>query len=143
MARPADAAALVAIERESFSDPGSLRSFERLLGVHHAHVVVDVDDADAVHGYTVLLCAADEAEIANIAVAPAHRGHGLGRRLLDAALAEARDRGVRTVFLEVRPSNAPALLLYRSAGFVEVGRRRRYYSTPVEDALVLSLALDA
>ncbi|MCU0649040.1 MAG: ribosomal protein S18-alanine N-acetyltransferase [Gemmatimonadaceae bacterium] len=140
LGRLADAPGMLAIERTSFSDPWSLRSFEKLLSAPHAHIVVDASE-QTIDGFVVLLLAADEAEIANIAVAPARRGTGLGRTLLATALEEARVRGVRSVFLEVRPSNTPALALYRSAGFAEVGRRRRYYAAPVEDALVMSAAL--
>jgi ribosomal-protein-alanine N-acetyltransferase len=61
----------------------------------------------------------------------------VGRALLDAAIRTAESAGVESMYLEVRPSNAPALSLYATAGFVGVGRRRRYYDDPVEDALIL------
>jgi [ribosomal protein S18]-alanine N-acetyltransferase len=142
--RPAtelDLPALVAIETASFSDPWSLRSFEKLLVAHHAIVTVAEQGDGSVGGFTVVLLAADEAELANIAVSPARRGAGVGRQLLAAALDMARDAGAGTVYLEVRPSNARARALYAAAGFEEVGRRRQYYTSPAEDALVLSCGL--
>jgi [ribosomal protein S18]-alanine N-acetyltransferase len=69
----------------------------------------------------------DEAELLLIAVRPEVRGTGLGRRLMQDLLAQARRSGVAQLFLEVREGNDPALRLYRSAGFEPVGRRARYY----------------
>ena len=60
---------------------------------------------------------------------------------MERALAELTARGVRTVYLEVRASNAAARRLYEALGFAEVGRRSRYYRRPVEDAVVLSAKL--
>jgi [ribosomal protein S18]-alanine N-acetyltransferase len=69
----------------------------------------------------------DEAELLLIAVRPEARGAGLGRRLIQDLLAQARDSGVAQMFLEVREGNDPALRLYRAAGFDPIGRRARYY----------------
>jgi ribosomal-protein-alanine N-acetyltransferase len=69
-----------------------------------------------------------EVELLLIAVAPAMRGHGLGRALLDQAKTDSRHRAMAEMFLEVRESNAAAISLYHSSGFVEVGRRRGYYA---------------
>jgi ribosomal-protein-alanine N-acetyltransferase len=74
----------------------------------------------------------------NVAVAPASRGQGIGRTLLDAVLAAIVRAGTRRVFLEVRVSNTAACRLYAGAGFREVGRRRGYYDHPREDALILA-----
>lgn len=131
---------VVAIERAAFADPWSAASFADL--VDEPRVLFQVADHDgAVVGYTVVWTAADEAELANIAVAPTHRGTGLGGRLLDAALQAAAGRGAVVMFLEVRESNTVAQALYASRGFEEVGRRRRYYRHPVEDARVLRASL--
>ena len=93
-------------------------------------------------GYAVLYVVADQAELANLAVAPAFRGRGVGRALLESVVAVARELGVRQLFLEVRQSNSVAQRLYRSVGFVPVALRRGYYEAPVEDALVMALRLD-
>jgi [ribosomal protein S18]-alanine N-acetyltransferase len=137
----ADVAQLVAIERSSFLDPWSARSFERLLEASHATVTVLELSGGAVAGFTVLLHAVDEAELANIAVGTAYRGRGFGGTLLAHAIERARQLAVTTIFLEVRPSNQAALALYARSGFAEIGRRRRYYTAPIEDALVLSRAV--
>lgn len=94
-------------------------------------------------GFALGQVVADEAELLTIAVAPAERRRGLGRRLLDLFLAECAARGASAVFLEVDVGNAPALALYRSAAFLVAGRRPAYYRAPdgtLGDALILRRA---
>lgn len=136
-ARPRDLPAVAAIEQVAFTDPWSPGSFASCVD-NPAVLFLVAEDAGAVAGYLVAWFAADEAEVANVAVAPAWRGRGVGARLLDAALGAAARRGTATVYLEVRESNAVARRLYARRGFAEVGRRRRYYQRPTEDALVLA-----
>ncbi|MDH3223629.1 MAG: ribosomal protein S18-alanine N-acetyltransferase [Gemmatimonadota bacterium] len=139
-ARPDDVAELVRIEEASFTDPWSSDAFESLLLRDDADVLVAVS-GEEVWGYAVVWTAADEAELANVAVAPGARRRGVGVRLVRAALETASQRGARTVYLEVRASNQGALRLYESLGFRHVGIRRGYYRRPVEDARVLVLGL--
>jgi len=81
--------------------------------------------------------------ITNIAVRPDRRRRGLARNLLGGILEEARQRHLRQVVLEVRPSNTEARTLYESFGFRVVGRRRGYYYDTGEDALVMEIPLGA
>ncbi|HWZ57527.1 MAG TPA: ribosomal protein S18-alanine N-acetyltransferase [Gemmatimonadaceae bacterium] len=138
--RPAvseDLDAVVAIERQSFTDPPwSRASFTALVDSPRAFFTVACSAA-ALIGYVVSWLVGDEAEVANLAVAPEWRGQGVGAALLDAALAEMRRGGAHVAHLEVRDSNLPARALYGSRGFTPVGRRRRYYQAPVEDAVLL------
>ena len=83
---------------------------------------------------------ADEAEVLTLAVAPAAQRQGIGRALLQQALATARERGAAAIFLEVAASNMPARALYAAAGLDVVGQRPRYYPDG-GDALVLRRAL--
>jgi len=136
-ANPADVAAIAAIERLTFSDPWSKREFTAVLALTHAIFLVVADQRDEVAGYAVVSCIADEAEVLNIAVSPMRQRSGLGGRVLDAAMDEARRRGASKFFLEVRESNAAARALYASRAFKEISRRKRYYQNPAEDALVL------
>ena len=87
-------------------------------------------------GFIAVRCAADEMEILNLAVLPESRRQGIARTLLDAAVANAGDRDVQRIYLEVRESNAVAIAFYRAMGFDQTGRRSKYYSSPVDDALV-------
>lgn len=86
---------------------------------------------------------APEAELVDVRVASDLRGRGLGRRLLQSALAELEVAGIRRVFLEVRESNQPARALYRQLGFADTGRRRDYYrrSSGPEDAMLMTLEM--
>jgi ribosomal-protein-alanine N-acetyltransferase len=117
-----------------FSDPWPAPAFRDLL--EHGAVVV-ASPADQVVGYLFAQRAADEAEILNLAVDPAHGRRGLGTALVQALLRDLRAAGVARVFLEVRESNQPAQAFYRALGFWLVSRRPGYYSRPPEDALVL------
>lgn len=76
-----------------------------------------------------------EVEILNLAVSPAQRRKGAGKRLLDYLLG----LGAAEIFLEVRAANEPALAFYRRAGFQPAGRRPGYYRNPAEDAVVMRL----
>jgi [ribosomal protein S18]-alanine N-acetyltransferase len=136
-AKLADVPAIMAIERAAFSDPWSARSFREALSNPSAFCACARRDGRSLEGYVVAWFVADEGEIANLAVAPAAWGTGIGRALLDASIAEASTRRLKAVYLEVRDSNARARHLYGSRGFVEIGRRRSYYRRPVEDAIVL------
>jgi ribosomal-protein-alanine N-acetyltransferase len=136
-----DVPAIVEIERAAFTDPWSLRSFREALAHSAVYFAVARRDEAQIAGYVVAWFAADEGEIANLAVSPDAWGRGIGRALLDAALEEGRRRDVSAVYLEVRDSNDRARRLYRSRGFEEVGRRRGYYAQPVEDAIVLRRTL--
>lgn len=138
-AREGDLAEVWRIERESFGDPWSLDAFRSAL--RHEGSFVIAEAGGAVVGYAIAWSVIDEAELANIAVAPGVRGHGIGARLLDAVIRFADREGCVTMYLEVREANAPARALYASRGFEEVGRRRRYYRHPVEDALILRAAV--
>ena len=98
-------------------------------------------------GYFVLMAAVDEAHLLNVSVAKDWQARGHGLHLLRKAVALAREHNASSVILEVRPSNARALGVYRRFGFVDHGLRRRYYPAggddqhAREDAIVMRLAL--
>ncbi|MDB4916870.1 MAG: ribosomal-protein-alanine acetyltransferase [Gemmatimonadetes bacterium] len=134
------------IEGESFADPWSAKSFLDSLANDRMRFLVAEDgmpaerwssDESVIVGYVIALVLTEEAEIADIAVAPAERKRGIGGLLLDSVIIHLGKTGVRTLYLEVRESNVAAQVLYKSRGFLQVGRRRGYYRHPVEDALLL------
>ena len=84
------------------------------------------EGSDTVVGFSLFRSVADESELLLLAVSPARHREGIGSRLLDHFMGHARSNGVRRVHLEVRDGN-PAIEMYRSAGFVQIGRRRNYY----------------
>ena len=129
------------IERRSYEFPWSHGVFRDCLLAGYQNIVLV--RGDVVAGYGVLSVAAGEAHILNICVDPAHRSRGYGESLLDEMLFRARSASVRQVFLEVRPSNEPALRLYKKKGFRKVAERPAYYQAHDgrEDAAVLSKKL--
>ena len=132
----ADLGDVLRIERASFTVPWTPRTFHGLLGRSDAFLLA-ADDAGRLVGYAATWVVLDQAELGDIAVDPDRRGEGIGSRLLEAVLAEASSRGVKELYLEVRVSNHGARRLYARYGFLAVGRRPGYYSSPREDALVL------
>jgi ribosomal-protein-alanine N-acetyltransferase len=137
----ADLPRVASLERQSYVFPWNDQIFADCLRVGYHCVVVET--ADGVSGYGVLSLGAGEAHILNVCIADEWRRRGIGRRLLIALLAHARDRGVRDAFLEVRRSNRAAIALYHHLGFECVGMRRGYYQAQGgrEDALVYRLEL--
>ena len=139
--READLPAVMAIEQRAYAFPWTQGVFRDCLLANHPAWVL-VEDGHVI-GYAVLSVAADEAHVLNLCTAPEVQGRGHGRRLLRALLQLARGRGAQRMFLEVRPSNGPAIALYHDEGFNEIGRRPRYYPARDgrEDALVMALEL--
>lgn len=133
---PADVPVVAALERAAYTMPWSEATFRGLLRRRDAEMVTAHVDG-VVIGYAAFWCVVDQGELGNISVSADWRGHGIGARLVEEVLHRAARRGVREVFLEVRPSNTVARRLYERLRFRPVGRRRNYYQAPVEDAIVL------
>jgi ribosomal-protein-alanine N-acetyltransferase len=95
--------------------------------------------AGEVLGYLFYRLIVDEVHIHRVAVAPEWRRRGWGARLMAACLDAARRRGATAAVLEVRPSNAEAVALYRKLGFEAAATRPGYYADGAEDALILKL----
>jgi ribosomal-protein-alanine acetyltransferase len=98
----------------------------------------DVATLSQIAGFAAFHRVMDEAELRNMAVAPAHQRRGIARALLAAGILALQATGVSKLFLEVRASNHAAIALYTSAGFNRLHTRRDYYHNPEEDALVMA-----
>lgn len=94
---------------------------------------------ELVVGFVGVWMMPDEAHIVTIATRDSHRRQGIGERLLIAAIELAQERAQPLVTLEVRVSNEAAIRMYEKYGFIEVGRRKRYYSDNQEDAYILTV----
>jgi ribosomal-protein-alanine N-acetyltransferase len=97
--------------------------------------------SETVIGYIVARLFSGELHINNVAVKEDCRRRGLGTLLLSQIVQAARANGGKVAFLEVRAGNLAAQTMYEKCGFRSVARRRNYYSSPAEDALVMSLVL--
>jgi ribosomal-protein-alanine N-acetyltransferase len=129
------------IELASYDHPWTLGNFADSLHAGYSMWVRETEGE--IIGYYILMVAAGEAHLLNLTVAPMWRRHGLGRDLLKHCLRRACDHHAESVFLEVRTSNAAAIGLYRSSGFVDLAIRRGYYPARDgrEDALIMKKAL--
>ncbi|MGW5671046.1 ribosomal protein S18-alanine N-acetyltransferase [Micromonospora sp. NPDC003776] len=131
------------IEAELFgAEQWSPAMFWNELANRH-HYLVATDDDGSVLGYAGLaVVPPDEAWVQNIAVRRDAQRRGIGRLLLEALLAEAARRGIRSTLLEVAADNAPAQRLYAMYGFEPIGVRRGYYQPSNTDALVMQRTED-
>ncbi|WP_026429599.1 ribosomal protein S18-alanine N-acetyltransferase [Schaalia georgiae] len=139
-ARAGDLRELVRLEGLLFpEDPWTEGMLREELASASSHYLIARADGTAC-GYGGVKVLGDQGDIMTIGVVPGARGRSVGSRLLDGLIAWARRAGADELFLDVRASNAAAIGLYLSRGFEAVGRRRRYFRNPVEDALVMRLA---
>ena len=132
-----DLDAVTAIEEATFTIPWSRESFRQELerNVAARYLVAETDGR--VVGYAGAWIILDESHITNIAVLEAFRGRGIGKQLTKALLQYLSNLGASYATLEVRVSNERAQCLYRSMGFVSVGKRKRYYEDNGEDAYLM------
>lgn len=134
-----DIRAVVELDHISFSLPWPERSFRFELTDNPASRCWVAEADGRVVGMLVAWLFVDEAHIATIATHPDYRRQGIARKLLTYALQSALREGAESSFLEVRESNVPAQDMYRKFGYVEVGRRKRYYRDNDEDAILMNL----
>jgi ribosomal-protein-alanine N-acetyltransferase len=137
-ARRSDLPDLLKIEQASFSHPWTRAMFQEELAKVPPTLYVLTGER-GLRGYLCFWTVSGELQVVNVAVHPEWRGRGLGCRLMHFLLREARNREAEKIFLEVRPSNRPALRLYARLGYKAIYRRRRYYAEEGEDALVMAL----
>lgn len=139
--RRRDLDAVADIERSIYPFPWTRGNFaDSLLAGHDAWVLeIEIEESPQLVGYAVMMWLPDEVHLLNISVAAPMQGRGYGREMLQWLMRDAAGRGARGMLLEVRPSNSPALALYRSIGFESIGVRRGYYPAEGgrEDAQVL------
>lgn len=133
----ADLDAVLAIEQSVQHNPWTRGNFSDAMESGYPCFVEEI--SGEICAFAVLMPGVEEAELLNIAVAKSQQRKGLGRAMLSAMLALAREKNLQRVFLEVRAGNRGAIALYRSAGFIEVGLRRGYYqgAEGPEDAILM------
>lgn len=102
-------------------------------------IVMVAEDEAGLQGFGIMQLLHQECEIENLVVTPEVRRRGVGKRLLRTLIDLARKHGATAVFLEVRDGNEAARALYNGVGFRESGRRKAYYHSPQEDAILYQL----
>ena len=130
-------ASVAAIEKECFGrDAWSEKSVSGELTNALALWLVAVE-GETVAGYVGSQTVCNETDMMNVAVTADFRRRGIGEKLVNALVEELKAMDSHCLTLEVRASNTPAQAMYEKLGFVEIGRRPRYYQNPKEDALIL------
>ncbi len=140
--RPGDLAAVVGIEKGSFSDPWSEAFLSEELTNDVLRLCLVAESAGGVCGYIMAWRVADQLHVLNIAVAPGRRRQGVGSDLLREACLRAWAEGMTEVTLEVRRGNSEARRFYRHRGLQETGVRPGYYGDNGEDALIMTGPLE-
>ncbi len=131
-----DVSAIAELEKLCFSDPWSEKSIASEVDNPLSYwLVAEIDGVVA--GYVGSQTVLDAADMMNLAVSPDRRRRGIGQALVTALVEHLQQNKVIALLLEVRVSNVPAIALYESLGFEQVGRRAKYYHNPREDALIL------
>lgn len=130
-----DLSQVAEIERLCFSEPWSEKSLELLMRDTNFGLVALCEGRVA--AYVGVISVAPEGEITNVATHPDFRRRGLASELLERLKKEASERGIESIFLEVRRSNTAARALYEKQGFEVIGERKGFYSNPKEDAVLM------
>jgi ribosomal-protein-alanine N-acetyltransferase len=134
---------VLAIENVVYPHPWSRGNFlDSIYSGYETWTLRDV--SGQLVGYFLLMIAVDEAHLLNVSVRKDLHGQGIGRKLLDKIVTVAREKGMASILLEVRPSNEQALGVYRHYGFIKIGIRKGYYpdaNQAREDAIVMRLSI--
>lgn len=139
--RSSDIKSILTIEEQVYNFPWTSRTFGDCLKIGYLCWVCE--RIDEVVAYGILSIGAGEAHVMNICVSPKFQKQGIGRRMMNRLIEVALENRCKTVLLEVRPSNTPAIELYLNMGFMEIGTRKNYYPAEEgrEDAIMFSMDL--
>jgi len=134
----ADLPAVMKIENQSYDFPWSEEIFRDCLANSYQSMLYV--DQQQIQAYAVSQNIVDECHLLNLTVRPEARSRGIGKKMLQYLINQARRNDIGSLFLEVRVSNIAAITLYDQLGFNEIGVRRDYYpaSNGREDALVFA-----
>jgi [ribosomal protein S18]-alanine N-acetyltransferase len=135
-----DAHAIYEIGTECFTDAWHEETVAADLSKPHSAYLV-AEKNGAVVGYACSWYVVDEAQLVNIGVSKKERRRGMADLLMKALLAEAKARGMVSIYLEVRTSNVAAQALYRKYGFTVKALRKGVYDLPKEDGFIMGRPL--
>ena len=131
-----DQKGIAELERECFSSPWSenavLESYEA-----DTSFFVFLEN-EKILGYAGLQIVFDEGYVTNIAVTKEARGRGIGKALIETLVNFSKEKSLAFISLEVRESNIPAISLYKKFGFEDKGKRKAFYQSPTEDAIIMT-----
>lgn len=125
------------LEQACFVHPYTEKMLTDSLAMDNTHYFVATVNSQVL-GYIGMEQPADEGYIFNVAVFPEYRGNGIGKALVDYLVDFGVQNNLYMLTLEVRESNTPAINLYQKCGFKKVGERKNYYSSPTENAILMT-----
>ena len=131
-----DCKAAAELEKIIFSQPWSEQGFLDAIAIEQ-NIFLIAEEAGELYGYIGMYQVLDEGEITNVAVKPDKRNAGIGRKLVQEAIEQAKKQGISQIVLEVRVSNTSAIHLYETCGFEIGGIRKGFYDFPKEDAYIM------
>lgn len=130
------------LEQECFDDPWTKKMFESEIDNRVSVYIVARDkETDKVVGFGGVWTVLDCADITDIAVHSDYRRCGLGAEIMRLLIRICAERGVKTVNLEVKTTNAAAIALYKKMGFEQCGIRKKYYHNR-DDATLMALEIN-
>ncbi|MBQ9858499.1 MAG: ribosomal protein S18-alanine N-acetyltransferase [Oscillospiraceae bacterium] len=127
---------VLSLEKLCFSNPWTEGQLLSEIESEYGCIFVKYD-GDAPIGYCIYHMAGDQAELYRIGTDPDKRGQGIGDDLMKEGVSWAKGQCAESIFLEVRASNIPAISLYEKHGFENIGMRKKYYTDPIEDAVIM------
>ncbi|KAA1189811.1 ribosomal protein S18-alanine N-acetyltransferase [Photorhabdus heterorhabditis] len=138
---PADLPFAFLVEQTSHAFPWSEKTFFSNQGERYLNYKITINEQ--LIGFAITQWVLDEATLFNIAIHPDYQGKGYGKALLEYLISILPDKGMNTLWLEVRQSNYSAIRLYEHLGFNQVSVRKNYYPTATgkEDAIIMALPL--
>ncbi len=134
------------LEEQLFSDGWSEKSIQESLDHELVYMIVSEysgKEASEICGYLIVYMAADEGDIARIAVDRDFRNQGIADRMLQRLWEHCDKNEINRILLEVRESNESAIKLYEKHGFSVLGKRKRYYTNPLEDGVMMEKILES
>ena len=139
---PDDIPQVYSIEKMAYPDPWTTGIFNDCLKVGYRCFAME--NENEVLGYSISSVSVEESHLLNINIKPERQNQGLGTQLMAFILEDARQLSAKTIFLEVRETNHPAITLYKKLGFQKVGSRKDYYPTQDgrENATIFRFGLD-
>ena len=127
---------ILKIENLCFSPPWTEGQLLSEMESEYGIIFAAFDEAKLC-AFSVMHLAGDQAELYQIATLPEERGKGIANMLMEKGNVLAKEQNAESIFLEVRVSNAPAIALYEKHGFENLGIRKKYYTDPIEDAMIM------
>lgn len=139
--RESDLKAVCALEQSCFTSRWTSEQFRYELAENLFSRAVVMEEAGRIVAYLIYWVTFESGQLCKIAVDAAFRGKGYARELMEWMLRDAKERDCAFLTLEVRVSNAAAIRLYESFGFIQAGIRRAYYADNQEDAYVYACSI--